>query len=324
MGFLFKDILEKIERKIHKILLIIKGRRIFKEHNLSTENCVYFIKGQHVGDVVRGLPVITLFRHYHKLDQDKKFITLSPENTAGLMQMNLDVDEAVIMTMQELKVINRYRIHDQKHVRIYKDAPSPPEIFPVYHIPDEYAQEHPELWMIPKNLGTDSVKTAESLLLEMGLDPLKTLLLVPYARSTTQLELDRFKPVVDLYKKAGYRILLNAFESQETLDGTEAVNWYADVMLAAVQKGFMVIGVQSGFMDACEWMDLTKRIIKIYLLYTEKDYYFFGNRDGDVNKKIEKKDYGYTIAVSSQEDMEKLGDDIIDLSIRINPDLKCL
>ena len=112
-------------------------------------------------------------------------------------------------------------------------------------------------------------------------------------------------------------MLLNAFESKETLPGTEPISLPADIVLAMIQKGLVVVGVQCGMVDVCEWMELTKRIIKVFVLKTNLDKLYYNNRNGDINKKVEKKDFGYTIAVSSEQDYKELNDKIIELSRKI-------
>lgn len=96
--------------------------------------------------------------------------------------------------------------------------------------------------------------------------------------------------IADLYKSCGYRVFSNVFgDSQMAVKGTETISLPADVLLSVIRRGVSVIGVQCGLLDACEWMHLTNKIIKVYLLETEKDEYHYSNRTNTPDQKIEKK-----------------------------------
>ena len=242
-----------------------------------------------------------------------------------------DIDEIRIMPSDELRALSDYLgfysrknksifgiisrwLPNKFHDSIFPDATSIFTILPVYGIPPAFASENKELAKIPQTLSDASVARGIRFISDHHLDPQKVLILVPYARSSSSIPCGELDGVVDFYHKHGFKVYTTTIGQEKPVDKTEPLSISADVLFSLISQGAVVIGVQCGLIDVCEWMHLTDRIIKDYLLIRDPDYLFFGNRKGDISRRIEKKEYGYTIAVSSEEDRKSLGNDIIELS----------
>lgn len=235
------------------------------------------------------------------------------------MAMNPDIDEVRILPAHNLKELQDYCLERGDATRLFRDSYHPFELIPIYHLPMEYFDENPELWKIPESLGEESLAKAKEFLSKEGIDPRKPVLLIPYAATSSSLGPDMLKPVADHYVASGYRVLTNVFgDGQQEVEGTEPVSLPADVLLSVIQHGVTVVGVQCGLLDTCEWMHLTDRIIKVFLLETKKDKFYYSNRTKNTDQKIEEKDWGYTIAVSSEQDYLDLSDNIIRLGKKLD------
>lgn len=279
--------------------------RIFKKNR-------YFIKHKHLGDIVRTLPVISLFKECYPLEGNGRIVVLTTENKAGLMEMNADIDEVRILPEAVLKDFEKLCKEGGNPDNLFRDHYSAPEICPIYKLTQEDCDKHPDLLEIPDHIGGISEKKAKVYLRENGLDPSKTLLLVPYSGSASSIDPARLEPVIDLYRSSGYRVLTNVFgDGEKAAEGTESFSLPADVMFSAIRQGMTVIGVQCGLLDVCEWMHLTDKMIKIFMLKTKQDRFYYSNRAKNPDQKIEKKEWGYSVAVSTDQDYRDLRDQLV-------------
>ena len=302
-----------MKNRIKKAWVIFKTLRLRKGY-------YYFIKNKGLGDIVRSLPAVLLFAEYKGGDQIKKITILTTENYAGLVEMNPRVNEVKILTADVMyAIVNHLRIL-KKFFLVYPDADTLNGVLPIYGIPEKFAEKNKHLQQIPHTLGKKSIETGMRFVIENHLFPEKTLILVPYARGSSSIEPDHLIRVADHFRKLGFRIFTNTVNDGDPVSGTETISASADVVLYVISQGAVVIGVQCGMLDACEWMDLSKRVIKVYRLEKAKDWLYFNNRNGDLGNRIEKKSFGYTIAVSTEEDCMRLEDDIIALSRKMIPD----
>ncbi len=290
---------------LYKCLLEI---RLFKKN-------YYFIKNKHVGDIVRTLPAISLFKECHLKHKRAKIIVLTTANKVGLMEMNKDIDEVRILSSENLLKLENYCRADKNINNLFRDAYAVDELGPIYNFTKEYIDAHSGILTIPNRIGEESEKKAKAFLAKRKLDPLKTLLLVPYAASSSSLDVDSIKSVVKFYLASGYRVLTNAYgEGQKIADGSELLDVPADVLLSLIRQGMTVISVQCGIADSCAWMNLSDRLIKIYILKTERDRYYFSKRKMNTEQKIKQTGFGYTVVVSTDQDCKDLNENLIRLS----------
>ena len=61
---------------------------------------------------------------------------------------------------------------------------------------------------------------------------------------------------MDFYHIHGFRTFTAAVAGQKPVNKTEPVNIPADVLFDNISRGAVVIGVQNGMLDACEYMCL--------------------------------------------------------------------
>lgn len=298
---------------------VIVGLPLVDKILVKDSNIHYFIKNKHLGDTVRTIQVISLFKHY-KEDEGKKIktVVLTRKNLVGLVKCCKDVDEVRVLSPKELKYIQWFAMNTNNAYQIHPNASTAEEEISLCSIPDSYWKNNLNLLEIPHSLLKESVDYAERYIKDHAINIENTIILAPYAGSSSSVNIKQLSKLANHYKNKNYCVLTNAAPNQEVVEFTDRVFLLPDQLLGLVTKGPIVVGVQSGFMDICEWMDLSHKLVKIHVLKNSMDFAYYNKKVSPGCERVQKFRNGISIYVSNTDEEEKLSDDLINLIEQIN------
>ena len=303
-----------IHDAILKAIGIVYGRPIAKKQLIENSQVHYFIKNKHLGDAVRTLPAISLFKHYKRFDgAEIKIVVLTRENLVGLVKCCNEVDEIRVLSKQELERLQWYATNKNNAYQIHPDASTLEEEVALYEIPESFCDENRDLLAIPHELSTESMDFARQYIEEHLLDINKTIILAPYAGSSSSVDVNDLSQLADYYTREKYSVLTNVAPEQAVVPFTDRVFLLPDQLLGLVAQGAIVVGVQSGFMDICEWMNLSHKLVKIYVLKNALDHSYYSKRVDCKNGRIQEFKNGVSISVSNSMEESHLSRDLITL-----------
>lgn len=292
---------------VYRLYAVFCGKIIFKKIKPKVHD-YYFLKFGHLGDIVRTLPTISLFKHYtqsQSVNIDKIIVIIS-FNQSGLVKINSEIDDIIILPKKKIKYLKRFAESKWNHYHLYSDSYGPFHVSEVYKIPYEYVKKNLEYFRILDTVNNQFANDALEYVKESGINPEKTLILAPYAGSSSSLPYDILNPIIYFYQKKGFRVFTNAGLSEKPLNGTELLSESANIVFGVISMGATVIGVQSGFMDSCEWLNLTHKRIKIFYIDTEHDKEYLHNYSYSMERHIERRGSAVTIVVSNEEQKRAL------------------
>ena len=312
----------KILLCIHDVVLkaigIVFGRPIAKKQLLKDSQVHYFIKNKHLGDAVRTIPAISLFKHYKRSDgAEVKIVVLTRKNLVGLIKCCNEVDEIRVLPKQELERLQWYATNKSNAYRIHPDASTLEEEVTLYEIPQFFCDENRDMLEIPHMLSAESMDSARQYIEENSLDINRTIVLAPYAGSSSSVDINNLSQLADYYIRKKYSVLTNAAPEQAVVPFTDRVFLLPDQLLGLVAQGAVVVGVQSGFMDICEWMNLSHKLVKIYVLKNALDYSYYNKRVDCKNGRIQEFKNGVSISVTNSMEESHLSSDLITLIDRM-------
>lgn len=289
----------------------------------------YFIKCAHLGDNTRSFQFISYFKAYHTMKKSfpiMKTVLLTTVNYADLAKAYQDIDEIMILPKDELLMLNDFALSGAGNFNLYADTYKlikgwgTPNICEIYKIPEDYVFSNPELYRFPKILSDISVDSAMRIFKENDIDPEQTVIIFPYAQTSTDLSSNLFSDVVEFYKKQDFVVFTNVGLNEQELSGTRPLNVPADVALAMGSLGSIMIGVQSGMMDSLEWLNINFRFLFISPLNNFENVRMFLNRwklpmaappPHSIERRIEPRQSGIFIAASNETEFKSLPEDII-------------
>ena len=127
---------------ILKVAGIVFGRPIAKKKLCRDPQVHYFIKNKHLGDAVRTMPAISLFKHYKQSDgAEVKIVVLTRENLVGLVRCCNEVNEIRVLSKKELDRLQWYATNKNNSFQIHPDASTLEEEVAIYEIPDFFANK---------------------------------------------------------------------------------------------------------------------------------------------------------------------------------------
>ncbi len=292
----------------------------------------YFIKGTHLGDNTRSFQFISYFKSYHTLKKSfpiNKTVLLTTANYADFAKAYRDIDEIMILPKDELLMLNEFALSGIGNFNLYADtfrlikSWGTPNICEIYKIPEDYVFSNPELYRFPEKLSDISVDSAKRIFKENDIDPKRTVIIFPYAQTSTDLSPNLFSEVVEFYKKQDFVVFTNVGLNEQELPGTRSLNVPADVVLAMGSMGCIMIGVQSGMMDSLEWLNINFRFLFISPLNNFENVRMFLNKyklpmaaplPHSLEQRIEPRKGGIFVAASNESEFKRLPEDIIEQS----------
>lgn len=301
----------------------------------------YMILAKHHGDVMRQMKTILLFKEYYSEKMPsyhaeneigkvfekawviKKIVVITEESSAGIVRLySAAVDEVITLSESELRDISLYSkcvscVHRNLHrdeIGLNEDYKDSDALKTTLYGISSYR------WMLnlPMNFGNENetavgfLKISEEtrnnairVLEANDIKPEKTVILLPYAKSTSMIDVNIWLEIIDNLKKYGFHIFTNIGKNEVALLNTEGLSVPFDVLVGLGQLGATIIGIQSGGTDIIRWVNCDIRLILISPLFTPNDIKIAKNRK--IEKKGEYKENNYCIAIKKDETSEIRG-----------------
>lgn len=268
--------------------MIMKGF-ILADKLLEKDGSNYhFIKrSRHLGDVSRGISLISLFKSYHNFAKDLppgKLVALVPQNRVELMKLNPDIDDFIVCTPDELLCLQAYALSDRCIHRLYAESERMleawngviPTQLEIYGIPEDYYFNNRELFRECDSMSIEALFKVSEMLDRKGISAEKTVVIAPRALSSSELPYSSYIKCIQWFKKIGYSVFTNIGIDEEVIDGTEALSLPAEELFALAQLGALIIGVQSGLMDTIKRMNIVFKNIALHNMASECDIAVYG------------------------------------------------
>lgn len=262
-----------------------RGHQIAKRILSDEDTTHWFIKNQHNGDAAGSFRFIKVFREYYsgkdkyyftkedsllydytqyvKTTVCKKVIVVTKKSIAGLVKLVPWVDDVVILNKRDLNDLELY-------------AKSPICMHKTLHYDDQQDWIRTALYkigtynwqlMIPNEnvpieleITKEVLDSGSAVIKDKNIDVEKTVLLCPYAISSTSLSDKFWSKTVSKCRELGYRVFTNVGPGEKELPFTERMEESIDTVVGLVQQGVRVIGLQSGLTDIFLWAKITTPI----------------------------------------------------------------
>lgn len=265
----------------HEQNLLLLGEKLVEElyrGRCSEDGTYACVIRYHIGDTINLFPCIAAFKILHNNPERfglgdigwwyekrtvKQIIAITNNRLKSLCDLCDDIDECIVYSEYELEAINCYLYCNGSFPNIIPDESvafwqrNPVFVgsmswypYRLYDLPlnNEALNKFVKDYRISCN---DNYKAeALSYISENGIIPESTVVLCPYAKSTSMMHEDVWNRIIYVLKQNGYRVMTNVGPGETPLQGTEAFNVSVNLMLALVCMGIRFLGVQSGIVDA--------------------------------------------------------------------------
>ena len=298
----------------------IRGYEIAKRIIEKDPTTHYLIMHKHIGDAMRNLKYVILFKNYYSGEEPyhmfekagkavpkrwvvKKVVVVTDSLLAGVAKLYSSVDDVIALSKEELNDLEIYAksfacIHENLHRGEYGqngDISSEQLKNTVFEVSSyNWVLDLPmnlpcqNDWILSSiKVNPNSVQAAKNLLEEHHSVADKTVVLCPYAKSSSIIPEKYWKVVIDWLKDQGYMVFTNTAPNEEALSGTIRLQIPVDVFCGLAALGCSFIGTQSGIVDILRWLSIDVKLVAISYLVKPLDYKFARNRK--LEKPVERR-----------------------------------
>ncbi|ONI40906.1 hypothetical protein AN396_00980 [Candidatus Epulonipiscium fishelsonii] len=247
------------------------------------KNVIYLTMTQHIGDVARSLKIIKAIKKCLNIDN---VIIITDKVLSGVTRLCEDVDEIITISKEQLDVLSRYaRLPNRTHKNLFTEIPNDilyvSELFNFTNLqyelklPINILKKYKSNFIIP----LDTIDKAKNYMVENNLIPQETVVIIPYANSSSNFSLEDIQPLINYCIDKQYRVLTNCSPKENALPNTEKLMVDVDIFAGLLALGCKAIGVQSGLMDLLTWIEnYTIRAIICCKSISLLDKYFAENK----------------------------------------------
>lgn len=299
------------EEFMNKMQSIIKGYEIANRVISDDQNIHYLIMRKHIGDVLNQLRKVILFKNYYSVDEPyhmkeqygdaipkkwvvNKIVIVTNQLMSGVTRLISSLDDVIVLSSDELEHIGNYSksnmcIHANLHrddVGMFGDKVGSQQKrtmfnLSTYHWILNLPMNIPEAseWILSSTrVGTQSIGVAKKILVEHNIDPYKTVIICPYARTSSMLSEKSWMPVIHQLKELGFFVFTNVGPAEQELLETERLQIPIDVYAALGVLGCIIIGVQSGIIDVVRMLNNDTRLMDLSVLVKPIDFKYANDR----------------------------------------------
>lgn len=299
------DFIVKLERLLHGYTVADKVCGEFEE------GVHFLIKNRHIGDAARNLKYVKAFKDYYsdgneyhfiekkgmnykmfpKKNKVNKVVIITNAAIEGVALLYEEVDEVTVLSQAELDDLELYAMssiccHRNLHPDERKDDWLKCVMFGVPSIAWELN--------VPTNIEQGGAKITKrieekgnKIVADNKILPQKTVVLFPYARSSSLISMCVWNKIIQVFKEKGYRVFTNVGPKEKELEETERLQLSIDELAGVVNTGCTIIGIQSGLLDTLIWAGIDVKMFIIFNAREEKEIQFAINRG--VKEKITKR-----------------------------------
>lgn len=262
---------------------IFCGKRIAKKIIKANPDSVMIFTNDRVGDTCIQLAWAQQFKEKNNI---KRLVCVTTKSMAGLeVYFNHVVDSFYYISKKELSALFKYYKSDLGLI-FYRQHPELICTFMTAHVRNSIvknpsflnfanvtkaiyhlsADESP----FPINPG-DHIK-AEQLVNDGIIEPRKTVLINPNAKTIVQTPFSFFAQIAQQLQKKGYKVITSVHGDEPSIPGTDSVDFSLPEAIEVANACGFVIGARSGFLDLLAFS--TANIISIdNNLYDYSDYF---------------------------------------------------
>lgn len=311
-SFIFDD---NINLKIDKFW---EGYKIANRVCSFDLTVLYVIVNRHIGDAIRYLRCLRYIKDYYsdrnseyhfndnniqnKLFKKKKKIqqihVLTRKPLDGVAKLYDGIDTITILDKNELTLLEFYAASGiSLHNNIICDEDAKRQVLGAWST-DEGAYTRALMFgvtdfmwdlCVPKTIkfslmriGDETERATKSYIARENFNIEKSIILCPYAQSSSSASYDYFNNFIDVLNEKGFVVYTNIANNDEVLPKTKPLSVSIDVLACLAKYGVRVIGVQSGVMDVLSKIT-PQNLTTIFIIKTDNDRQYAQNR-GAVNE----------------------------------------
>ena len=258
--------------RIHYEDNLLKGETI-------NDDTFYILFPCSIGDTWYAASFISSYLSYKKIN--RKICYVVKHSHEGIIRWFISADEAVIISDELVEELNSFSVANgiwQLDNYLYTHFKKNPDLslFREYYdnsgcMIDKYRQL---VFNLPAKAHMATplfAEPAKELSARYKIDK-KTIILMPYAKSTYPLPTVFWESLVRLLAKHGYRILTNTGPGESPIEGTEAIAESVSDTVLLCRKALAVISLRSGICDILAATDVI-----MFVIYTNNHYYDYWN-----------------------------------------------
>lgn len=277
-------------------------------------NILYVIVNRHIGDSIRYLRCLKYIKDYYsgsssechfneknienKLFKKKKkidvvhVITKSPLD--GVARLYEGIDAITVLDKNDLLQLEYYAASGLAlHNNIVCDEDAKRQVLGKWDT-DEGAYTRALMFgitdfmwdiCIPKSIkftqmriSAETEKMTNNLIWREGINIDQTIILCPYAQSSSCVGSEYFNKYVENLVKNGFTFYTNVSGNEDAIAGTKPLYVSVDILACLAKKGVRVVGVQSGIIDVISAIS-PKNLTVLFLIKTSNDRQYAINRN---------------------------------------------
>ena len=330
-GGLFSAVRSR-EQFCENLRRLMHGFQLAEEYLSDEEETHYLLLNKHLGDIFRILQYAVLVRNYYSGDEPyhlaeewgtlfpknlriKKLVVITTPVGSGLCKLFTVVDDVIVLSKEALYDLGVYSksalcVHKNLHRdeegmngdRIgtqYKTTVFKVESYYWYWNAPTKIPNKKELLKKARRVSEDSMQAARKVLDRYRTVPEKTIILCPYAQSSSMVPHQYWEKAIKQLSEDGYQVFTNGVEKEQPLWGTLRLTVPIDTVIALGAMGCMIAGVQSGLIDTVHRMEKGIFNINIHVLIKPYDYKCI--RDRKVTVPTDRKENTFHLSVEESD-----------------------
>lgn len=292
----------------------IRGFELAEKIISNDQTVHYLIMDRHIGDVMRMLKLVIQFKKYYSETEPyfnekrygklfrkawvvKKVVVITDDVHAGVAKLFSSVDGIITLPTEELRDIGFYaKSFICVHPNLHRDEYGSPgdellgedlerhKLFGVssynwvLDLPMNFPAKN-EWILSDMKLKNESLEKALEVFQIYRTVPEATVVICPYAKSSSILSEEYWNIYVDSLQKYNYIVFTNSgCDEEKPLKNTIALHVSIDTLVAMGCLGSMIAGVQSGLLDTIRGFSPDIKLLAISCLNTPYDYMLASNR----------------------------------------------
>lgn len=299
---------------LYRIERIKKGFEVAKQYCVLDNTTFYIIINRHIGDAARVLECLKSVKGYYGENSDrfhfsdgkwpmnpikktkliKNLVVVTTKSISGVANLySYAFDEMIVLPKDQLDNLEMYACSPCAiHQNIVCDENAYRVVYGRWRT-DEGSWIRSTLigwdllWhlCLPRSaikktdmaIGDKTRSDMNEIIKVHSIKLDKTVIICPYAKTTSMLPVNCWVTFAEELKKNGYMVFTNAFGDEAAIEGTDKLSVDIDVMACLAQSGCKIIGVQSGLMDVLVRSKIAN-ITVLSIIITDRDIQFAKNR----------------------------------------------
>lgn len=287
---------------------LMHGFQIAEELLSDDEETHYILLNKHLGDIFRVLQYTAVICDYYSGDEPyhmagewgtlfpkgmciKKLVVITTSVGAGLCKLFSNIDDVIVLpkeSLYDLGVYSKSALCVHKNLHRDEEGVSGDRVGTQYKSTVFSIESYYWYWNVPikmvnhkqikqiiekaRRVSEDSIAAAVKILDQHRAVPEKTIILCPYAQSTSMIPHQYWKRAIHQLTEEGYQVFTNCAGNEQALAETAGLFVSVDTLVALGTLGCLVAGVQSGLIDTIHRIGKGIFNINIHVLIRPYDH----------------------------------------------------